>query len=77
MSTGIPSIDFVIDALPAAEGMLDSAGQPELAALIAALGATLKAASDAYEAKGFNLATALSAADAAAMAELLLKFPKG
>ena len=76
MSTGNPSVDFVLDALPAAEAMLDTLGQPQLATVIAALGATLKAASDAYEAKGFNLATALSAADAAAMATLLLKFPK-
>ena len=76
MSTGIPSLDFVIEALPAAEGMLDAAGQPELAEFIAAMVATLQVAQAAYAAKQFDLPDALKAADAAALAALAIKFPK-
>jgi hypothetical protein len=76
-TTSIPSINFAIDALGAAEGMLVAAQQPELAVFASALMATLQAVQSELATRGFDLAATLKAADAAAYAALVAKFPKG
>ncbi len=75
-ATSIPSLNFVIDALPAAEGMLVAANQPELAVFATALMVTLQAVQSELATRGFDLAATLKAADAAAYAALVAKFPR-
>ena len=74
--TGIPSLDFVIASLPAAEGMLVAAGQPELAIFAVALQTALKLVEDELTTRGFNLDDAIKSADAAFVASMALKFKK-
>jgi hypothetical protein len=74
--TSIPSLNFVIEALPAAEGMLVAANQPELAVFATALMVTLELVQSELATRGFDLAGTLKAADAAAYAALAAKFGK-
>lgn len=71
----IPSLDFVEQALPAAEGMLVAANLPELAAFVASLDATLRLAEAEYKSRSFDPQAAIAAADAAALATLRARFP--
>ena len=75
--TSIPSLNFVIEALPAAEGTLVAAQQPELAVFASALMVTLQLVESELATRGFDLQSTLKAADAAAYAALVAKFPHG
>lgn len=75
--TGIPSLNFVIASLPAAEGMLVAADLPELAVFVAALDATLKLVAAEIQSRAFDPQAAIAAADAAALATLRARFPRG
>ena len=74
--TGIPSIDFIIEAVPAAEGMLVAADEPALAALLEAVKDLATMVAKELTSRGFDAASAIKAADAAAEDALALKFRK-
>ena len=75
-ATGFPSVDFVIDQLPFAEGMLNAMGQPELALYLTALTAAAKVVEAEMVSRQFDAKSAIAAADAAAEAALRARFPK-
>jgi hypothetical protein len=75
-STGIPTVDFVLDQLPLAEDMLDAMGQPELALYLTALAAAAKVVEAVMVSKQFDATAAIETANATAMAALRTRFPK-
>jgi hypothetical protein len=75
-STGIPTVDFVLDQLPLAEAMLGARGQPELALYLTALAAAAKVVEAEMVSRNFDAASAIAAADATAEAALRARFPK-